>query len=627
MKKLFINYRSEDTGQTASRLLQDLEREFTPDQIFLDHARIEAGSEWPERLKQEILSASALLCLIGKSWLQAHDPETGDRLLTLPDDWVRQEIETAIKVGIPIIPILVDNATGPTSRAFQTVPSLALIATLQCLQLRREDWSNDFNTLAHWLSRHGLTKRTTDHAPSGGTTRSGPKYVREIGLYRKRLSGLFDRWDLSSVGVASSGPGARPLEVQLDEIYLPLRVAEGYNAEVVDHGAVYSPWALLARDRPLVVRGVAGSGKTTWVRWTFRRLLADQGAFPMVVELRRLGGSWGKPATPNEQRTIGGYLRLLLGEYAGPEWESILDECLDDPDGPRPVLFIDGWDELGPLGEEVRFKLIRFQQDHPRVRIVVTSRPYGEGRPSYAEGFDVLDIQPLSPEEIELFTSRFYDRCWGEDQRAGDDYKKRFLTSLKRSPDAASLARTALLLTMMLFISRVRQLPDKRHLLYQNCVEHLLTALPERKREEGVLIVAHQWRPSDSEETLRVTALLAFRMQTGKYLSRNPIVVSFDDMKKLLPDLWRDDQRTKFLNWLRGPAGLLVDRSDESLSFAHLSFQEYLTAWHLYASIEGAEDRVKTFNGRLEERTWWETLRIWAALVVRSATSKSSACC
>jgi hypothetical protein len=48
------------------------------------------------------------------------------------------------------------------------------------------------------------------------------------------------------------------------------------------------------------------------------------------------------------------------------------------------VLLIDGWDELGDLGEEVREKLAGFLEIFPRVLAVVTSRPYGEGRPSRA---------------------------------------------------------------------------------------------------------------------------------------------------------------------------------------------------------------------------------------------------
>ncbi len=615
--RLFINYRSEDTGETASRLFQELERELAPSQVFIDHERLEAGTPWPDRLHQEVENASILFCLVGKRWLMAQDPETGDRRLNLPDDWVRREIEIALgSDSITVVPVLVDEAAPLPRKAFQTLPSLATLADRQCLQLRRKDWSGDFHEILAFLLDRGFKQQTAGAIKGrGDLTQPGQMYSHPVQQYRRRVSGLYDRWDLSSVGISPSEAGTKPIEVRLDDIYLPLRLAKADDPDKNAAGAVLSSTALVLRDRPLVIRGVGGAGKTTWVRWTFRRLLGNDGAFPIAIELRRLAASWGKPTTPQQERSIEGYTQALLTEYTGLEWEKILRGFLLDPSGPRPVLFVDGWDELGTLGEEVRFKLVGFQRDYPRVLVVATSRPYGEGRPSQSDGFDIFDIQPLSRNEIEYFAHEFYHLCWGQDERAADEYKTRFLTSLDRSPEAAALAQTTLLLTMMLFISRVKQLPDKRHLLYRTCVEHLLTALPERKREEGVLMAALQWRPSDIEEILRVTAKLAFMMQSQKHYERSTIILSRDEIKGLLPDSWREEQRTRFLNWLIGSAGLLIDRSDESVSFAHLSFQEYLAAWHLYATIEGSEERKKTCLEKLEERSWWETLRLWTALV------------
>src|ERR1700704_2526019 len=130
----------------------------------------------------------------------------------------------------------------------------------------------------------------------------------------------------------------------------------------------------------------------------------------------------------------------------------------------------------------------------------------------------------------------------------------------------------------MLLISRTRPLPDKRHLLYEACIDNLLTALPDRKAEEGALLSYEQWRPEDSEEPKRVVAALAFSLQQEGYKSHNrsPIVRDWEGMAELLPAAW-GPKRPSFLAWLAGPAGLLTDRADGTLAFTHLSFQEYLT--------------------------------------------------
>src|SRR3990172_6621208 len=94
---------------------------------------------------------------------------------------------------------------------------------------------------------------------------------------------------------------------------------------------------------------------------------------------------------------------------------------------------------------------------------------------------------------------------------------ERFIASLERSSQAQALARTALLLTMMLLISRSSPLPDKRYQLYQKCIENLLTAIPERRAEEGVQSFNEQWRPDDSDKRLQVLAHLAYTIQEKGY--------------------------------------------------------------------------------------------------------------
>ena len=94
--RLFINYRAEDTGATASALFRDLERVLHPSQVFLDHERLTGGDVWPQRLRDEVAACTVMLSLVGSKWLTQQDARTGDRRLNIPGDWVRQEIEAAL---------------------------------------------------------------------------------------------------------------------------------------------------------------------------------------------------------------------------------------------------------------------------------------------------------------------------------------------------------------------------------------------------------------------------------------------------------------------------------------------------------------------------------------------------
>jgi len=469
---------------------------------------------------------------------------------------------------------------------------------------------HDLSLPENFLSR----EEPPDHKSNLPTAGKVQGFIRE---YRARLKRHHDRWDLGGVGAVQSGGAGNPIEASLDDMYLPLRLAKGFDPEKHDAGQVLTPDKLISRKYPLVIRGAAGSGKTTWMRWTFRRLMEMLGALPFMLELRGLARAWTEKKAQGEERTIDAYLRTYVGESGAGGWQEALPHILQSETGPRPVLLVDGWDELGEMGEELRYKLKGFLDTHPHVLAVVSSRPYGQSQPTHSDGFELLDLQPLSDKEIARFTSQFHRRVYGEDEKATEASTERMQAALRVSPEALSLARTPLLLTMMLLISRDRPLPDKRHRLYEECIRNLLSARPEQRERGGAQLLSHQWRPSDSEERLRAVAAMATRMQQEGYEAkgRAQIVRSWEELETMLPAGWKREDKRGFLAWLVGAAGVMLERADGTLSFAHLSFQEYLVAHHLAASTEGTEARLQLCRERMKVRSWWETLRLWAAIV------------
>jgi 3',5'-cyclic AMP phosphodiesterase CpdA len=436
--------------------------------------------------------------------------------------------------------------------------------------------------------------------------------------YRIRLQRSYERWDAGGLGTVPSGGAGRPIDARLDDMYLPLRIAEGFDVTRLDAGRILEPAELLTRDKPLVIRGAAGSGKTTWMRWTFRRLVESPDALPFMVELRRLARVWGDDKVRGRERTLDAYLATQIAEAGVEDWTATLAAVLDAKAGPRPVLLVDGWDELGPLGEELREKLLSFLVAHPRTLAVVSSRPYGASGPSRGEGFEVLDLQPLSDGEVELFAEGFHRRVLGEDAGTAQASTRRFQETLAASPGARSLARTPLLLSMMLRLGRGRPLPEKRHQLYGECLRSLLAVRPNQREQQGAQLEPDLWRPVHGEERLDAVASLAFQMQTaqrGWELRPAPIVRTREELLPMLPAEWTREQKIGFLEWLVGAAGVMVDRTDGSLSFAHLSFQEYLAAYHLAKTAEENKENFKYTREQAQHQEWWETLRLWAALL------------
>jgi len=111
--RVFISYRRTDTDATAAHLHHSLGQQIGPDKVFRDADTIEPGQDFEKVIEEALRSTSVCIVLIGPSWLDARNPR-GKRRLEAPKDYVRTEIESALRAGVEVIPILVDGATMPS---------------------------------------------------------------------------------------------------------------------------------------------------------------------------------------------------------------------------------------------------------------------------------------------------------------------------------------------------------------------------------------------------------------------------------------------------------------------------------------------------------------------------------
>lgn len=158
---IFVSYRTDDTGQAASRLFGSLAKVFGRERVFIDHERLEGGESYTERLQTEAAEAAVMLVLIGDRWLKAQNPVTGDRRLNELDDWVRREIQLALKSRAMVVPVLVDGARQLTEADLRTVPDLVPLVHCESMSLRRKDWKADTERLHCLLVEHGIPASRT----------------------------------------------------------------------------------------------------------------------------------------------------------------------------------------------------------------------------------------------------------------------------------------------------------------------------------------------------------------------------------------------------------------------------------------------------------------------------------
>lgn len=148
--RIFVSYRRADTQQAAGRLADDLGHHFGVDKVFRDVENIGLGLDFSEALNRELETCGVMLTLIGSKWLAVTD-EAGARRLDNPDDWIRQEIATALRRNIRVVPVLIDGATLPAANALPD--ELRALVRRQGLELADARWRGDLARLIETLER------------------------------------------------------------------------------------------------------------------------------------------------------------------------------------------------------------------------------------------------------------------------------------------------------------------------------------------------------------------------------------------------------------------------------------------------------------------------------------------
>jgi hypothetical protein len=143
-QKIFLCYRREDTKWPARAVHGSLSAKYGHEQVFRDVDSIPAGVRFSNWIKSEIGKSSVMIVLIGNAWSSAQD-KAGRRRLDLPEDWVRQEIEAALRRNIPIIPVCVEGARMPSEGELPS--SIAGLRAFQYAELADSRWDVDVGRL------------------------------------------------------------------------------------------------------------------------------------------------------------------------------------------------------------------------------------------------------------------------------------------------------------------------------------------------------------------------------------------------------------------------------------------------------------------------------------------------
>ena len=146
--KIFLSYRRDDTGGRAGRLFDVLVARFGAHNVFQDVSSAAPGYDFADRVEQSIATSDAVLVVIGPSWLDSTTAD-GRRRIDQPDDFVRHEVSSALASGMPVVPVLVDDAELPL--ADRLPEDVRALVRRQAVSVRDASWRQDVDDLIRRL--------------------------------------------------------------------------------------------------------------------------------------------------------------------------------------------------------------------------------------------------------------------------------------------------------------------------------------------------------------------------------------------------------------------------------------------------------------------------------------------
>ncbi|MTE20394.1 NACHT domain-containing protein [Streptomyces sp. TRM43335] len=436
-------------------------------------------------------------------------------------------------------------------------------------------------------------------------SRPSPEDLAFEEAYAAALVARYNRLTIHGIDLPNA-PGSWPL----DSTYLSLSAEFATPVEGSSGQPALPADRALAGQERVLLRGVAGAGKTTLVQWlavtTARNELPGEpatlrGRVPFVLPVRRFARE-GFPA-PEEFLTVG---RCRPSVDEPPGWAvRVLVEG-------RALLLVDGIDEAPEARrEELRAGLRRLLHIHPGTVCLVTSRPSAVEPDWLArEGFGELMLAPMSRDQVAEFIRHWHraarhDDGGDHDRLAG--YERRLLHSVRVYRELRRLATNPLMCGLICALNRDRAgtLPQGRRELYDAAMDMLLQ---RRDPERDVLHADNVELQRAPRE--RLLQKLAHRMlsEDRTELERETAVAVLDSHLPAIPAAHGQGDAEKIFGHLLHRTGLLRESDDGRVEFVHRTFQDYLSAKEIVAR-GGFEDLVD----HAHEARWEEVVRMAAA--------------
>ncbi|WP_405958649.1 NACHT domain-containing protein [Streptomyces phaeochromogenes] len=360
---------------------------------------------------------------------------------------------------------------------------------------------------------------------------------------------------------------AEPTEIEEAD---PLLFESGYTA--VPLPSLPSDQVLTEHPR-VMLRGVAGSGKTTLIQWLAVTAASQKldpsleylrNRIPFVLPLRSITRKDKELPTPS------GFLSAVGCPLSGIQPSGWAERTLA---AGRALVMVDGIDEIPENErEETRTWLRDLLSVFPGNLWLTTSRPSAvPDKWLHAERFTELALSPMGYSDVAAFIHR-----WHKAAGASESFGSSLLAAVRRKQDLSRLATNPLMCGLICALHRERNafLPDGRKELYDAALSMLYRR--DRERNMGQPDGIHL-REEPRIQLLQKIAHWMIRNNRAE-MDRDLAERIISDALPSVASAASQGNSTQIFRHLLMRSGLLREPSPGRVDFIHRTFQDYLGA-------------------------------------------------
>jgi HEAT repeat protein len=350
-----------------------------------------------------------------------------------------------------------------------------------------------------------------------------------------------------------------------------------------------------------VVVGAPGTGKTTLLKYLTLQAIDQQlkglPDLPIHVDLPAFACSG--------HRDLLVYASAVWQErYGFPQAEALdyIRQKLQDGDA---LLLLDGFGETGAGSTKESTENASFQTSKAitdiaarfqHAPILVTARKSSFHLHTRLDGFAVLEVQDVRPQESKQFVERWFASHPDPSKRSN---APEFLAKLEHTPRMQAVSANPLLLSLMLIVYQDRRdLPGRRAALFDKYVESQLAPWDASRT------ILQAFKPEHYRQLLEAVAWHFHRHGQCSFPEREllEVIAAYLPAVGLSPA-----QNGRVLEEIAADNGLLQEQARGWYSFVHLTFQEYFAA-HYAAHHQELDLLVQK-----REDPWWQEVLLFSA--------------